>query len=67
MIHDCLYAGEEATRRLARQRRSVQNLEGGQFIDDVILVDQSTIGRNATSNGDVHQGYDAIREVLEDA
>ena len=58
LIHDCLYAG------LKKQRGewqghvgAFQKLEGGQFIDDVILVDQSPIGRDTTfESGDVHQG-----------
>src|SRR5262249_16269948 len=51
LIHDCFYAG------LRKQRGDWQGhvgafhkLEGGQFIDDVILVDQSPIGRTPRSN-----------------
>jgi len=66
LIHDCIYAG------LKKQRAewqghvgAFQRLEGGQFIDDVILVDQSPIGRTPRSNPVTYiKVYDAIREVL---
>jgi excinuclease ABC subunit A len=66
LIHDCLYAG------LKKQRGdwqgpvgAFQKLEGGQFIDDVILVDQSPIGRTPRSNPVTYiKVYDAIREVF---
>src|SRR4030095_12417875 len=51
LIHDCIYAG------LKKQRGEWQGhvgafskLEGGELIDDVILVDQSPIGRTPRSN-----------------
>ena len=51
LIHDCIYAG------LKKQRGdwqghvgAFQRVEGGQLIDDVILVDQSPIGRTPRSN-----------------
>ena len=66
LIHDCIYAG------LKKQKGdwqghvgSFQKLEGGQFIDDVILVDQSPIGRTPRSNPVTYiKVYDAIREVF---
>jgi excinuclease ABC subunit A len=66
LIHDCIYAG------LKKQRGDWQghvgafsNLEGGQLIDDVILVDQSPIGRTPRSNPVTYiKVYDAIREVF---
>ena len=66
LIHDCIYAG------LKKQRGewqghvgAFQRLEGGQFIDDVILVDQSPIGRTPRSNPVTYiKVYDAIREVF---
>ena len=66
LIHDCIYAG------LKKQRGdwqghvgAFQKLEGGQFIDDVILVDQSPIGRTPRSNPVTYiKVYDAIREVF---
>ena len=66
LIHDCIYAG------LKKQQGDWQGhvgafgkLEGGQLIDDVILVDQSPIGRTPRSNPVTYiKVYDAIREVL---
>ncbi|HEX8136943.1 MAG TPA: excinuclease ABC subunit UvrA [Pyrinomonadaceae bacterium] len=66
LIHDCIYAG------LKKQRGdwqghvgSFQKLDGGQYIDDVILVDQSPIGRTPRSNPVTYiKVYDAIREAF---
>jgi excinuclease ABC subunit A len=66
LIHECLYAG------LKKQRGdwqghvgAFQKLDGEQFIDDVILVDQSPIGRTPRSNPVTYiKVYDGIREVF---
>ncbi|MBV9958468.1 MAG: excinuclease ABC subunit UvrA, partial [Acidobacteria bacterium] len=66
LIHDVIYAG------LKKQRGdwqghvgAFQKLEGTQFVDDVILVDQSPIGRTPRSNPVTYiKVYDAIREVF---
>src|SRR4029078_10000726 len=66
LIHDCIYAG------LKKQRGEwqghvggFQRIEGAKFIDDVILVDQSPIGRTPRSNPVTYiKVYDAIREVF---
>jgi excinuclease ABC subunit A len=66
LIHDCIYAG------LKKQRGdwqghvgAFQKLEGRQYIDDVILVDQSPIGRTPRSNPVTYiKVYDAIREAF---
>ena len=66
LIHDCIYAG------LKKQRGDWQGhvgafskLEGGQYIDDVVLVDQSPIGRTPRSNPVTYvKVYDAIREAF---
>ncbi|HXM34463.1 MAG TPA: excinuclease ABC subunit UvrA, partial [Pyrinomonadaceae bacterium] len=66
LIHDCVYAG------LRKQRGDWQGhvgafhkLEGGQLVDDVILVDQSPIGRTPRSNPVTYiKVYDGIREVF---
>ncbi|MDQ3819398.1 MAG: excinuclease ABC subunit A, partial [Acidobacteriota bacterium] len=62
LIHDCIYAG------LKKQRGdwqghvgAFQKLDGGQLVDDVILVDQSPIGRTPRSNPVTYiKVYDAI-------
>ncbi len=66
LIHNCIYAG------LKKQRGEWQGhvgafhkLEGGQHVDDVILVDQSPIGRTPRSNPVTYiKVYDAIREAF---
>ncbi|HEX8175920.1 MAG TPA: excinuclease ABC subunit UvrA [Pyrinomonadaceae bacterium] len=66
LIHDCIYAG------LKKQRGDWQGhvgsfvkLEGAQYVDDVILVDQSPIGRTPRSNPVTYiKVYDAIREAF---
>ncbi len=66
LIHDCIYAG------LKKQRGDWQGhvgafskLDGSQHVDDVILVDQSPIGRTPRSNPVTYNKvYDAIREAF---
>jgi excinuclease ABC subunit A len=66
LIHDCIYAG------LKKQRGdwqghvgAYQKLDGAQHIDEVILVDQSPIGRTPRSNPVTYiKVYDAIRETF---
>ena len=66
LIHDIVYAG------LKKQRGEWQGhvglfkeLSGGEWIDDIILTDQSPIGRTPRSNPVTYlKAYDAIREVF---
>ena len=66
LIHDCIFAG------LKKQRGdwqghvgAFQKLEGAELIDDVVLVDQSPIGRTPRSNPVTYiKIYDAVREVF---
>jgi excinuclease ABC subunit A len=66
LVHDIIYAG------LKRQRGdwtgkvgSYSRLDGGQYLDDVILVDQSPIGRTPRSNPVTYiKAYDAIRDLF---
>ena len=66
LIHDCIYAGLKKLRgEWQGHVGAFQRIEGAQFIDDVILVDQSPIGRTPRSNPVTYiKVYDAIREVL---
>ncbi|HEY6247417.1 MAG TPA: excinuclease ABC subunit UvrA [Pyrinomonadaceae bacterium] len=66
LIHDCIYAGLKKLRgEWQGHVGAFQRLDGAQFIDDVILVDQSPIGRTPRSNPVTYiKVYDAIREVL---
>ncbi len=66
LIYDCIYAA------LRKQRGDWQGhvgafktIEGGQFIDELILVDQSPIGRTPRSNPVTYiKAYDGIRETF---
>ena len=66
LIHDIIYAG------LKKQRGEWQGhvglfkeIKGGDYVDDIILVDQSPIGRTPRSNPVTYiKAYDAIREVF---
>jgi excinuclease ABC subunit A len=66
LVHDCLYAG------LKHQRGDWQgpvgqfsSLEGGKFLDEILLVDQTPIGRTPRSNPVTYiKVYDAIREAF---
>ncbi len=66
LIHDCIYAGLKKQRGdWQGQVGGFQKLDGGSFIDDVILVDQSPIGRTPRSNPVTYiKVYDAIREAF---
>jgi excinuclease ABC subunit A len=66
LVHDILYAGikkqrGEATSAVGRFRE----IRGTENIDDVVLVDQSPIGRTPRSNPVTYiKAYDAIREIF---
>jgi excinuclease ABC subunit A len=66
LIHDCIYAGLKKQRgEWTGHVGAFTKLDGGLFIDDVILVDQSPIGRTPRSNPVTYiKVYDAIREVF---
>ena len=66
LVHDCLYAGIKSERGDWRgQVGEFKTIDGGHFVDDVILVDQSPIGRTPRSNPVTYiKVYDAIREAF---
>ncbi len=66
LVHDCIFAGLKKQRGdWQGQVGAFRKLEGVQLIDDVILVDQSPIGRTPRSNPVTYiKVYDAIREVF---
>ncbi|MGI9036196.1 MAG: excinuclease ABC subunit UvrA [Pyrinomonadaceae bacterium] len=66
LIHDIIYAGLKKQRGEWQGRVGVfKELNGGDNIDDVVLVDQSPIGRTPRSNPVTYiKAYDAIREVF---
>jgi excinuclease ABC subunit A len=66
LIHDVLYAG---LKKKAGDWNShvgfFKEIKGAELVDDVILVDQSPIGRTPRSNPVTYlKAYDAIREVF---
>jgi excinuclease ABC subunit A len=65
LVHDVLYAALKARRGEAPEKANYQKMEGDQFVGDVILVDQSPIGRTPRSNPVTYiKAFDAIREVF---
>jgi excinuclease ABC subunit A len=66
LIHDCIYAGLKKERgEWQGHVGAFQKLDGTQHVDDVILVDQSPIGRTPRSNPVTYiKVYDAIRETF---
>jgi excinuclease ABC subunit A len=66
LVHNCLYAGLKSQRGdWQGEVGDFAHLDGGKFVDDVILVDQSPIGRTPRSNPVTYiKVYDAIREAF---
>ena len=66
LIHDCIYAGlKKQAGEWQGHVGAFQRLEGTQHIDEVILVDQSPIGRTPRSNPVTYiKVYDGIRETF---
>ncbi len=66
LVHDILYAGLKKKRGEWNSHVGfVKALKGADLIDDIILVDQSPIGRTPRSNPVTYiKAYDAIREVF---
>jgi excinuclease ABC subunit A len=66
LIHDCIYAGfKKQSGDWQGPVGAFKKLAGAQFIDDVILVDQSPIGRTPRSNPATYiKVYDAVRETF---
>jgi excinuclease ABC subunit A len=66
LIHDIVYAGLKKQRGDWKDRVGIfKELSGGEFVDDIILTDQSPIGRTPRSNPVTYlKAYDVIREVF---
>ena len=66
LIHDCIYAGLKKEKgEWQGHVGAFQKIEGMQYVDEVILVDQSPIGRTPRSNPVTYiKVYDAIRETF---
>ena len=66
LVHDCIYAGlKKQSGDWQGHVGAYQKIDGAQYIDEVILVDQSPIGRTPRSNPVTYiKVYDAIRETF---
>ena len=66
LVHDILYAGLKKQRGEWNTHVGLfKDLTGREHIDDVMLIDQSPIGRTPRSNPVTYiKAYDAIREVF---
>ena len=69
LLHQVLYRalGEAKKQPLGSERAAAkwESLEGDQFIDEVVLVDQSPIGRTPRSNPVTYiKTFDAIRDLF---
>jgi excinuclease ABC subunit A len=70
LLHQVLYqalgeAKKQQTMGAARGAATWESLEGDQFIDEVVLVDQSPIGRTPRSNPVTYiKAFDAIRDLF---
>ena len=66
LVHDVIYAGLKKQRGEWNTHVGLfKELTGGEHVDDIILVDQSPIGRTPRSNPVTYiKAYDAIREVF---
>jgi excinuclease ABC subunit A len=66
LVHEVLYAGLKKKRGEWNTHVGFcKEIKGAEHVDDIILVDQSPIGRTPRSNPITYiKGYDAIRELF---
>ncbi len=69
LVHDVLYQALAAAKKQSNGSGpapgSYDRLEGAQFVDEVVLVDQSPIGRTPRSNPVTYiKAFDGIRELF---
>ncbi|HSB09041.1 MAG TPA: excinuclease ABC subunit UvrA [Blastocatellia bacterium] len=66
LVHDIVYAGIKKQRgEWTGPVGSFRKIDGAQYLDDVVLVDQSPIGRTPRSNPVTYiKVYDAIRDLF---
>ena len=67
LVHDVLYnaVGAEKGQLSGGPRAEVDSVDGADWIDEVVLVDQSPIGRTPRSNPVTYiKAFDAIRELF---
>ena len=67
LVHNVLYRALQAKRNGASYKEFCERLEGDGEIQDLVIVDQSPIGRTPRSNPATYlKAFDAIREVFAD-
>jgi excinuclease ABC subunit A len=68
LVHKVLYAGLKKQRGEWQEQEKVgayHRIEGGNYLSDIVLVDQSPIGRTPRSNPITYiKAYDTIRELF---
>jgi excinuclease ABC subunit A len=65
LIHDVLYKALEAKRAGVNFKELCDRIEGDSLLDQVVLVDQTPIGRTPRSNPATYlKAFDAIRDVF---
>ncbi|HEV2425530.1 MAG TPA: excinuclease ABC subunit UvrA [Terriglobia bacterium] len=65
LVHDVLYQALAARRGAPAARADFDKLEGDNAIGEVVLVDQSPLGRTPRSNPVTYlKAYDAVREIF---
>jgi excinuclease ABC subunit A len=65
LVHDVLYNALISRRGVSAPRAEYERIEGDQHLADVVLVDQSPLGRTPRSNPITYiKAFDAIREVF---
>jgi excinuclease ABC subunit A len=69
LLHDVLYRALSAAKKQVNGDHAITSnwdaLEGAEFIDDVVLVDQSPIGRTPRSNPVTYiKAFDGIRDLF---
>jgi len=65
LVHDVIYKALEAKRNGGNFRELCDRIEGEHQLQNVVLVDQSPIGRTPRSNPSTYlKAFDAIREVF---
>jgi excinuclease ABC subunit A len=65
LVHDVLYRALQAGRTGASVKEFCDRLDGAQHVREVVIVDQSPIGRTPRSNPATYlKAFDAVREVF---
>ena len=67
LVHNVLYRALLAKRNSASIKEFCDRLDGDEYVSDVIIVDQSPVGRTPRSNPATYmKAFDAIRDVFAD-